>query len=511
MTSPVSLNGESLTLEEVERVARDGARVAISRKAMRKMERSRDSISRIIASGRPVYGVTTGFGSLANVRVDEREMGQLQLNLIRSHTAGTGEPFSEEVTRAIILLRAHVLSMGCSGVRPGLVKAMVELLNKRVHPVIPEQGSVGASGDLAPLAHLGAALIGEGEAIYDGKAMPAGKALKRAGLSPFVLGPKEGLAIINGTEVMTAQGVLTLLRAERLVKTADIAGCMTLEALMGTAASFDHRIHDLRPHRGQRDSARNLSKLMRGSLIAKSHKLLPHEVQDAYSLRCMPQVHGAVRDALRHVRGVLETEVNSVTDNPLVISEGDEVLMGGNFHGEPVALALDYMTMALSELGSISERRIERLVNPALSNLPPFLTPSGGLNSGYMLLQIAAASLASENKVLSHPASLDSIPTSANKEDHVSMGCFAARKGNDVLMNVERIIAFELLAAAQGLDFLSPLRPGPGVEAAWSLVRSKVPKLVEDRNPGPDMEAVLEMVVSGSLIRAAEAAVGPLH
>mgnify|MGYP000094313064 CR=1 FL=1 len=485
----IVIDGDSLTLEQVEAVAVDRASVEIAPHAFARMEASRRVIEEILRSGRVVYGVNTGFGKLSGVTIPREATRQLQLNLVRSHAAGVGEPLSEAETRAMMLARANVLAKGYSGVRPLVVETLVRMLNAGVHPIIPSRGSVGASGDLAPLAHLALAMIGEGEVIYRGERRRAHEALAEAGIAPLQLEAKEGIALVNGTQAMVAVGALCVQRAKRLADVADVAGAMSLEALHGTNAACDPRLHAVRPHPGQQEVAARLLRLTEGSEIMRSHKDC-QRVQDAYSLRCMPQVHGAVRDAIRHVEGIVGIELNSATDNPLVFAETGDVLLGGNFHGEVLALAFDYLAIALAELGAISERRIERLVNPDLSELPPFLTTNPGMCSGMMLLQIVAVSLVGENKVLAHPASVDSLPTSGNKEDHVSMGMTAALKLRQVLDNVEYILAIELLCAAQGLEYLAPLRPGRGVQLAYERLRALVPPLTEDRVLAPDVERV---------------------
>jgi histidine ammonia-lyase len=499
----VELDGESLTLEQIERVAVDrGVTVALAAAAREGMLRSRELVERALAAEHPVYGVTTGFGRLSDVVVDRERLGELQLNLIRSHACGVGPPLPAVIVRAITVLRANVLAKGLSGVRPELVELLVELLNRGVHPVIPEQGSVGASGDLAPLSHLALVLVGEGEAEFEGSVLPGGEALRRAGLSPVRLQAKEGLALNNGTQVMTGIGTLALLGAERLVEAAEVAGAMSLEGLRGTPDAFHPALQRARPHPGQIASAQRLRGLLGGSEIRESHRHDDPRVQDAYALRCMPQVHGAARNALGYIRGVLETEANSATDNPLLFpdEEGGLVLSGGNFHGQPVAQALDLLAIALTDLASISERRTERLVNPDLSDLPAFLTRDPGVNSGMMLAQIAAAALVSESKILAHPASVDSIPTGASKEDHVSMGATAARKAGQVLRNAEGVVGIELMCAAQALEFLRPLRPGRGVEKAYRLVRERIAPLGADRVLAPDIAAAAELVRSGALV-----------
>jgi len=503
------LNGFDLTPEDVQRVALEGKEVFLSEEAKVRIRASRACIERAIEEGRHIYGVNTGFGALSNVVIDTDQIEQLQENLIRSHCTGVGEPFSEPEVRAMMVLRANFFARGNSGVRLELVQKLIDLLNRRVHPVVPQKGSVGASGDLAPLAHLASVLIGEGEAIYQGERLPGREALNRAGLEPIRLKAKEGLGMINGTQVMTAVGVLGLLKAERLVKIADIVGAATLDALRGTLTAFDPDIQAVRPHPGQMEVSENFHKLMEGSEITISHKDCPR-IQDAYSLRCIPQVHGAVRDVLRYVRNVLTIEINAATDNPLVFPEKDKVESGGNFHGEPVAFALDFMGIAMSELGGISERRIEKLLNPVFSELPPFLTDKGGLHSGLMMIQVSAASLASENKILASPASVDSIPTSSDKEDHVSMGTTAARKVHEIIENVEHILAMEILASTQGLYFLEPMKPGIGIQAAYRLIREAVPPIKADRRYHEDIAAIRGLIESGRLLEVVEAVCGPL-
>ncbi|HEY6461374.1 MAG TPA: histidine ammonia-lyase, partial [Polyangiaceae bacterium] len=462
-----------------------------------------------------VYGVNTGFGALSETRISASDVRQLQKNLVRSHSTGIGPDLPVPEVRGMMLLRAQVLALGCSGVRPELVDVLLAMLEKRVHPRIPAQGSVGASGDLAPLAHLALAMIGEGEArLDDGPPMPSAEAMKRAGVKPVALEAKEGLALINGTQLMAALGTLALLDAEHLCAVADVAGAMSLEALKGSSRPFDERLQAARPHPGQAIVAANLRALLAESDIMESHKHCG-KVQDAYSLRCMPQVHGASRDALAWVRGVLEREINSITDNPSVfLTEGGgaDIISGGNFHGQPLALALDLAAMATAELANISERRVEQLVNPALSTgLTPFLAPGSGLHSGFMIAQVASASLVSENKVLCHPASVDSIPSSAGKEDHVSMGSVSARKLRQVVDNVLQSLAIEIMTAAAGLDQRAPLAPSKGVAAAHAAVRSKVKPLTEDRPLYLDIASVAGMVSDGSLVQAAEARVGALR
>jgi histidine ammonia-lyase len=469
----ISIDGNTLTLEQV-RAAALGEQVGIAEGVAVRVEAARRVIEEILASDRAVYGVNTGFGKLSDVRIRREDLRTLQVNLVRSHSCGIGEPLGEAETRAMMLLRANVLAKGHSGARLAVLETLVAMLNAGVLPVVPARGSVGASGDLAPLAHLALGAIGEGDATYGGERMEAREALGRAGIAPLELEAKEGLALLNGTQAMAAVGSLALLDAEELARAADVAGAMSLEALSGTPVAFDARIHEIRPHDGQRASAANLARLLEGSDIREAHRECSR-VQDAYSLRCMPQVHGAVRDAAAHVRRVLSVEINSATDNPLVFPETGEVLSGGNFHGEPLALAFDYLAIAVSELASIAERRVERLVNPDLSGLPAFLIADAGTNSGMMIAQVAAVALLAENKVLAHPASVDSLPTSANKEDHVSMGMTSALKLARIVENVRTVLAIELLCAAQGLDFKGGLRPGHGVREAYRRVREVVP------------------------------------
>ncbi|MGB8658416.1 MAG: histidine ammonia-lyase [Candidatus Zixiibacteriota bacterium] len=476
----VSIDGDNLTLEEVEAVALRGAKVRIHGKAVRKIRQCRKYVEEMVEADKTVYGINTGFGKLCNQRIGKKDIEKLQENLVLSHALGVGPVFSEEEVRAIMLLRANVLAKGYSGVRLELIQTLVDMLNKGMHPMIPEKGSVGASGDLAPLAFMALAMIGKGWVFHQGRLLQGERAFKRAGVKPIRLSSKEGLALINGTCVMTAIGVLALLKAERLAEQADMAGALSLEAALCTPVAFNANVQKVRRHRGQATSAQNLLNLTRHSQIREFHKACP-KVQDPYSFRCMPQVHGAVRDSLAHVRSVLETEINSATDNPLIFPDQRKVISAGNFHGEPVALALDFLAMATSELASISERRIACLMNPETSSLPAFLVGKPGLNSGFMMAQIVAASLVSENKCLSHPASVDSIPTSMDQEDHVSMGTIAARKVREVIHNVEDVLAIEFLCAAQGIDFRSPLKPGVGTGKIHQQIRKRIPPVTEDR------------------------------
>ena len=475
---------------------------------------SRTTIEELVAAGETVYGVTTGFGVLASRRVEPADAERLQQNLLVSHAAGVGPAHDRETVRAMLLLRANTLARGQSGCRPLLVERLLDFLRLGIHPRVPEQGSVGASGDLAPLAHLALPLIGRGVAEVNGEQLDGAEALRRSGLEPIRLEAKEGLALLNGTQQMTAVGALTLLAAERLLSTATIAAAMTTEATLGTDVAFAEAYQRARPHPGQARVAASLRALLRDSALMRSHHRDAHRVQDPYSIRCVPQVHGAVLDGLGYVRSVIEIEINSATDNPLVFPDGSDadptaaatgggrVISGGNFHGQPVALAMDLLKVAIVDLGSISERRTALLTDGRLSDLPPFLVDDAGLNSGMMLLQYTAAALVSESKVLAHPASVDSIPTSANQEDHVSMGPIAARQARDVVRNVEYVVALELLCAAQGLDFrlAGGLSAGRGVAAAHQLIRQRVEHLAEDRDPRPDLEAALDLVRSGRML-----------
>jgi histidine ammonia-lyase len=507
---PVVIDGAGLRLDELEAVAHGRRAVKLDGAARERVARARRVVDEAVEKSQVVYGVTTGFGNFADVVIPRERLRELQMNLLRSHAAGVGDALSPPQTRALMLLRANVLAKGFSGVRPQTLDLLLSALNAGILPVVPAQGSVGASGDLAPLAHLALALVGEGECVVDGRRMKAADALRHARLDPVTLEAKEGLALINGTQMMAAVGGLALAEAWRLARTADVTGALTVDALMGTDVAFDERIHGARPHPGQAASARNLRKLMAGSAIRESHRDCG-KVQDAYSLRCMPQVHGAARDALGYVTRTVEIEMNSATDNPMVFEDTGELLSGGNFHGEPLAIAADVLAIAAAELGTISERRIERLVNPQLSGLPAFLVREGGLNSGLMMAHVTAAALASENKVLCHPASVDTIPTSANKEDHVAMGPIAARKAAQVVANTRRILAVEAVAACQALEFHRPLTTSPALAAAYDLLRTRVAPLEQDRMPAPDIEAAAELVGSGDLAAAAAAICGTLE
>jgi len=470
----------------------------LAAEARARCQASRTVVEQIVAENRAVYGVNTGFGKLSDVRIDPDKLSELQLNLVRSHSCGLGNPLSEIEARAMLLLRANVLACGLSGARSIVADTLVAMLEQGVTPVIPEKGSVGASGDLAPLAHLALAAIGEGEAFYRGERLPGGEALKRAGIQPLRLEVKEGLALLNGTQAMGAVGALALHRAERVTHLADVSGAMSLEALKGTPVAFDERIHAARPHAGQVAVAAHLRALLGGSEIRESHLQNDPRVQDAYSLRCMPQVHGAVRDALKHARGVVETETGSATDNPLVFSDSGDVLSGGNFHGAPLAMAFDYAAIAVTDLMSITERRIDRLVNPdANENLPAFLTRQPGMSSGFMMLQVTAVALLSEAKVLAHPASVDNVPTDGGKEDHVSMGMTGATKLRSIVDIAEASIAIELITAAEGLEYRKPLAPGRGVQSAYEIVRARVSRLEADRSMSADIQSIVEAIRQG--------------
>jgi len=462
-----------------------------------------------VAEERRIYGVTTGFRALSDVPISRKDTRRLQENILMSHASGVGEPLAAETVRATMALRVKDFARGHSGIRLETARQLLALLNRGIVPVVPEKGSVGASGDLAPLAHLALVLLGKGEAFYGGERMSGGDALAACGLEPLQLESAEGLALVNGTQVMTAIGGLAVYDAVRLSRLIDVAASMTLEVLMGSRTEFNPRIHQVRPHPGQMAAAVNMERITRNSEIISSHKDCSR-IQDAYTLRCSPQVHGATKDALAYCRRVIETEMNSSTSNPLMFADSGEFLLGGNFHGQPVALAMDFMGMAVAELANISERRIERLVNPKLSGLPAFLVSDGGLNSGFMIAQYTAAALVSENKVLAHPASVDSIPTSANKEDHVSMGTIAARKCREIVANTENVVAIELLCAAQALDLFTNMKPGEGTLAAYQVIRRAIPHLDRDRFLAADIHAMRALMRGDDILRAVEATVGEL-
>jgi histidine ammonia-lyase len=494
----LELDGQRLSLAQVTAVARGKEQVSLSPAARTRVEQSRKVVEQIVDEGRTVYGVNTGFGKLSDVHIERSQLRQLQLNLVRSHSCGVGSPLSEIEARAMLLLRANVLAEGFSGCRSVLIETLIAMLDRGVTPVIPEKGSVGASGDLAPLAHLALTVVGEGEAFYQGERLAGREALHRAGIEPVELEVKEGLALLNGTQAMVAVGGLALERAERVARVADVAGAMTLEAVRGTPVAFDERIHSARPHPGQIEVAAHLRELLRDSQIRQSHLENDPRVQDAYSLRCIPQVHGAILGALWHARESVEIETGSATDNPLVFAETGEVLSGGNFHGAPLALAFDYAAIAMTDLMSITERRIDRLVNPdANEDLPPFLTSHPGAASGFMMMQIVAAALLNEAKVLAHPSSIDNVPTDGGKEDHVSMGMTGATKLRSIVDNAELITAIELITAAEGLEYRVPLQPGRGVKQAYEIVRHHVPRLTNDRAMSGEIQLIATAIREG--------------
>jgi histidine ammonia-lyase len=499
MKKSLALSGNDLTLSQLYQIVLDGFEATLAPEARARMEASQAVVEQLSTGDVPAYGINTGFGALATVRIQPEQIRELQLNLVRSHACGVGAPLAEDETRAMILLRANALAKGFSGVRPVVVETLLAMLNRGVLPVIPSQGSVGASGDLAPLAHLALVVIGEGEAVYKGAQLSGGDALKQAGIAPLKLEAKEGLALLNGTQGMLALLALAIRDAEILIDTADVAAALSLDALRGSPAAFDERISRIRPYPGQTASARNLTRLNRGSEIRESHRSAQKDtrVQDAYSLRCTPQVHGAVRDSLSQARTTLSIELNSATDNPLVFAESGEVVSGGNFHGQPLAMAADQIAIALATLAGISERRIEHMTNPHTSLLPPFLTADPGLNSGFMIAQVVAAALASELKALATPHSVDSIPTSGDQEDYVSMGMSASRRLQRMLDALRNVIAIELLAACQGIDFQAPLQTGVEARKAYALVRAVSAVVDKDRALAPDIAAVAQLVASG--------------
>ncbi|MCP4154682.1 MAG: histidine ammonia-lyase [bacterium] len=505
----VILDGNSLVPKDLMDIGNKKAIVSLSKDAIEKVEKGRAVVDKIVEDNEVVYGVTTGFGQFATVVIPTKDVEQLQYNLLRSHAAGVGNHFTEDVARMIMTLRANVLAKGRSGISIEVLELLINMINKNIYPLIPEKGSVGASGDLAPLSHLALVLIGEGNAVYGDIKGPGSEVLKAAGLKPCRLRAKEGLALINGTQVMTAVGIKALQVAKFLSKSADIAGSLTLEALKGTVMAFDERIHNERPYKGQKECAENFRKILVDSEIMESHKDCG-KVQDSYTLRCMPQVHGPVRDTLEYVDKMITIEMNSATDNPMVFADDGVLISGGNFHGESVAFQMDFLKIAIAELGNISERRMERLTNPHLSELPAFLVKDGGLNSGFMIAQCTTAALVSENKVLCHPASIDSIPTSANKEDHVSMGTIAARKALEVVENVEEVIAVEMLAAAQALEFLKPLKPAKPLIPVLEEIRKHIAPWDTDRYMAYDMIKMGEILRSGILLEIIEKHIGKM-
>lgn len=498
----VIIDGNSLTLEEVVKVAREFYTVEISKEAIDKILDSRKLVDEFVNQEKVVYGITTGFGKFSDIAISKDETETLQKNLITSHACGVGNPLPEEVVRGIILLRANALSKGYSGARLSTVNTLLDMLNKGVHPIIPEKGSLGASGDLAPLSHMVLVMIGLGEAIYKGERMPGKTAMEKAGIPIIQLTSKEGLALINGTQVMTAIGALTVYDSKQLLKLADIAGALTVEAQRGIVDAFSPLVHGVRPHKGQLETAENMLKLLENSTYATRQGEI--RVQDAYTLRCIPQIHGGSRDAIEYVEGKLMIEMNSATDNPLIFVDEKLVISGGNFHGQPMALSFDFLGIALAELANVSERRIERLVNPQLSGLPAFLTEKGGLNSGFMIAQYAAAALVSENKVLAHPASVDSIPSSANQEDHVSMGTIAARKAREIYNNAVNVLAIELLSAAQAIEFYEGHNLGKGTSIAYKVIREAVDRLQEDREFYIDINKCSELVLNHKVVKMVE-------
>ena len=508
MTRTILLNGEDLTLADVWDASLGGVSAEVSEGAKIRMRAARELVDSI--RGEHTYGVNTGFGRFVSTQIPEEKAAELQLRLLRSHACGVGEPYPDEVVRGAMLLRANTLAKGFSGARVGTVELLVECFNRGVLPVVPARGSVGASGDLAPLAHLALPLVGEGEAMVEGRRLDGAEALQTVGLAPLRLASKEGLSLVNGTQFMTSMAALGVVRARRLAAMADLACALSLEALQGSRTSFTPAVHRARPLKGQRDAAANVWRLLEGSAIIESHRWCD-KVQDAYALRCAPQVHGACRDLLDYVEATVTVELNAATDNPLVLVDEGQIVSAGNFHGQPLAFALDALAIAVAELASISERRVERMVNPSLSEgLPPFLVEEGGLNSGFMIPQYVAAALVSENKVLAHPASVDSIPTSAGQEDHVSMGNAAGLKALRVLDNAERALAIELLAGTQAIEFLAPLQPGAGVRAVHDAIRQRSPRLTEDRSLSGDIELVAEGIRAGAIVQAAESEVGSL-
>jgi histidine ammonia-lyase len=507
------LNGSDLSIDLVHQVAhakKGSLELSIHPDSLKKMQASRAFVFEIVKKGKPVYGINTGFGALSSKHIEEKDLAQLQVNLIRSHCTGVGRPFSKEITRAIMLLRANCLISGFSGVEPYAVELLLEFLNQHITPVVPEKGSVGASGDLAPLSHIALALIGEGDVVFEGAVVSSKIAIEKIGKKPVVLGPKDGLGLINGTACMAALGALAAFEAKRIMKLADIVTAITLDGVKGTPAAYNPKITMLKPHPGQVASMKNLNALLENSPLKDSHPDCG-KVQDPYSLRCVPQVHGACRQTLKHATEVLNTELNAVTDNPLIFVETSEVISGGNFHGEALALCMDYLAMGVAEICNISERRIEKMMNPTFSDLPAFLTKSSGLNSGLMIAHVTAAALVSENKYLCHPASVDSVPTSTDKEDHVSMGVTAGRKLHEVIENAKSVLAIELLCNTQALDFQRPLKSSPPIEAVHSLVRKHVAKIEDDRIFYKDINNIIELINSGEILTAVEKEIGALE
>lgn len=506
----ITLNGKNLDLRSFGRILYGGYSVSIDETSENRIRECRNIVESIVDKNVVRYGINTGFGKFSNVVIDKKDTARLQKKIVLSHAVGVGKPLSEDIVKGVMVLKLNSFLQGFSGVRLKVAQTLENMINKNVIPFIPEKGSVGASGDLAPLSHMALVMTGQGKAFYKGELLTGGDAMKKAQIPVLELRQKEGLAILNGTQVMTSIAAISLIKAENLIKTADITGAMSLDALRGSLSAFDERIHEARPHKGQISTAANFRKLLKDSDLLQSH-LNCEKVQDAYSLRCIPQVHGAVRDTFNHAKNIIETEMNSVTDNPLVFEKGHDVLSGGNFHGEPVAFAMDFLAIAVSELASISERRIAYMVDPATSDgLPAFLTEKGGLNSGFMMTQVTAAALVSENKVLSHPASVDSIPTSANKEDHVSMGTHSARKCLEIAENVKYVLAIELLCSAQALDFRGQDKSSSAIRSVHEIFRSKIKFMKEDRYIYPDIEASSELIESGLIVKEAEKITGKL-
>ncbi len=497
----IELNGNELTLEDLLNVAAFNYKVTLNAEAKNKVVKSRNIVENIVENNEVVYGITTGFGKFSDVNISKEQCKTLQRNLILSHACGFGKKFSKEIVRAIMLLRANALAKGCSGIRVNTLETLIDMINKGVHPVIPEKGSLGASGDLAPLAHMVLPMIGEGEAEFNGKIISGKEAMSNAGINLVELTAKEGLALINGTQVMTAVGAMALYESINLLKLSDIAAALTLEALRGIRTAYDLRVHSTRPHKGQIQTAKNILALIEeSSFVTKQGDI---RVQDAYTLRCVPQVHGASKDAINYVKEKVDIEMNSATDNPVILENGD-VISGGNFHGQPMALSFDFLGIAVAELANISERRLERLINYQLNDLPPFLVKKGGLNSGFMITQYAAAALVSENKILAHPASVDSIPSSANQEDHVSMGTIGARKSLDIVNNTRRVIATELMAACQAIDFRDGLKLGSGTYEAYKVIRKNVSFIEEDKIMYKELDKCEELMKNREILKAVE-------
>jgi histidine ammonia-lyase len=508
----LTIDGKGLTLEQVEFVARSNSKqvkVEISTSAFEKIIESNSYVQELVKRGNAVYGINTGFGALSDVKIEEKNLVQLQINLVRSHCTGVGTDYNEEISRAVLLLRANCLCSGFSGVSPSSINLIIEMLNNDIYPAIPQKGSVGASGDLAPLAHMALSLIGEGHVYFQGSKVPTMEAFDKVKLHPVQLGPKDGLALINGTTVMTALGVLAVRRAQKLATLADVAACITNEAVRGTKAAYDKNISLLKPHPGQLETVSNLNLLLADSEIRKSHTECDR-VQDPYSLRCVPQVHGASRQTLRHAAEVFNIEINSVTDNPLVFPEENRVISGGNFHGQAISFCMDYLAMGLAEFCSISERRIEKMMNPVFSDLPHFLTKNSGLNSGLMIAHVTVAALVSENKIYCHPASVDSVPTSTDKEDHVSMGITAGLKLHTILENLETTLAIEFLCNTQALEFLRPLTSNKAIEAVYTLIRKYVPPIEEDRVFAYDIEKIRNLVRDDDILKVLKTEIGEL-